>query len=189
MPKARRPRTPAARRTVRSPRTAPRRADERDLGFYAFRVRDVMTRRVVTVRDSAPLEEAARRMVRARVSGLPVLGVRDRLVGVVSQKDVVRLLNERAGLAVPRGLFDLLLEDPAGPMAEVVEAARRVLAKARVREAMSRPPISIGDGTRLDEAIGLLISNRINRLPVVTAGRVVGIVTRHDLLAGVSGTI
>ena len=148
-----------------------------------------MTRRVVTVRDTATLEEAARRMVKARVSGLPVLRGQGRLTGVISQKDVVRLLNDRAGLAVPRGLFDLLLDEGAGPTTKVVAASRRVLAQARVRDAMSTPPISVDATARLDEAIGLLVSNKINRLPVMTDGRVVGIVTRHDLLAGVSGSI
>jgi CBS domain-containing protein len=191
MPAARtRTRTPRGRRPARVRRAPPSsRETDRTLGFYAFHVRDVMTRRVITVRDSESLEAAARQMAGARVSGLPVLGRGGRLVGVISQKDIVRCLNERAGLSVPRGLFDLLLQEPAGTTSEIAAASRQVLERARVREAMSRPPISVGDATALDEAIGLLISNKINRLPVVRSGRVVGIVTRHDLLAGVSGSI
>lgn len=190
--------SPSTRAPGRRARTASARSSrttegpdgpDRSLGFYAFHVRDVMTRRVVTVGASDSLEEAARRMVTARVSGLPVLGPNARLVGVVSQKDIVRLLNARAGLTVPRGLFDLLLDERTGETSEIAAAARRVLDRARVREAMSRPAISVGADTPLDEAIGLLISNKINRLPVVAAGQVVGIVTRHDLLAGVSESL
>ncbi|HYK93284.1 MAG TPA: CBS domain-containing protein [Thermoplasmata archaeon] len=189
--------TRTRRRTAR-PTTRPRRAGrgagtgevaDRSLGFYAFHVRDVMTRKVVTVGEADSLEEAARRMVIARVSGLPVLSRAGRLVGVVSQKDIVRLLNARAGLTVPRGLFDLLLDNRTGETSEIAAAARRVLEEARVRDAMSRPAISVRADTPLDEAIGLLISNKINRLPVVTQGAVVGIVTRHDLLAGVSESL
>ena len=188
MPARRRtvPRTRSRRPSRTPPRSPAREGPDRSLGFYAFHVRDVMTRKVVTVRDSDTLEEAARRMAGARVSGLPVLGLRGRLVGVVSQKDVVRLLNDRAGLAVPRGLFDLLLDDRREATGEIAAASRRVLETGHVREAMSRPAISVGADTTLDEAIGLLISNKINRLPGVSQGRVVGIVTRHDLLTGVS---
>lgn len=148
-----------------------------------------MTRKVVTVNETDSLEDAARRMVEARVSGLPVLGRGGRLAGVVSQKDIVRLLNDRAGLAVPRGLFDLLLHEREAQPTEIAIASRRVLERVRVRQAMSRPPISVTAETPLDEAIGLLISRKVNRLPVVAGGRVVGIVTRTDLLTGVSESI
>ncbi len=148
-----------------------------------------MTRKVVTVKETDSLEEAARRMVSARVSGLPVVGRGGRLSGVVSQKDIVRLLNDRAGLAVPRGLFDLLLHHRDEAPTEIATASRRVLERVRVRAAMSRPPIAVTAETPLDEAIGLLISRKINRLPVVAAGRVVGIVTRTDLLTGVSASM
>ncbi len=148
-----------------------------------------MTRKVVAIRETDSLEAAAQRMVDSRVSGLPVLGRGGRLVGVLSQKDIVRLLNRRAGLEVPRGLLGLILHEEAGAPAEIAGASRRILAKAKVREAMSRPPISVRAETSLDEAIGLLISNKVNRLPVVQGGRVVGIVTRTDLLTGVSESL
>ena len=181
--------TSTRRRRAAGPRTVGSEGPDRELGFYAFHVRDVMTRKVVTVAEADSLEEAARRMVTSRVSGLPVLGRAGRLVGVVSQKDIVRLLNARAGLTVPRGLFDLLLDERTGETSEIAAAARRVLEKSRVREAMSRPAISVAADTPLEEAIGLLITNKINRLPVVSGTAVVGIVTRHDLLAGVSESL
>ena len=180
-PSVRRPR----RRTVARGESAP--VARRPLGFYGFHVRDVMTRDVVTVGAGESLRVAARRMVTARVSGLPVVGTGGRLVGVVSQKDLFRLLSARAGGAVPAGLLEAILNGGVDAPPQLTEAARR-LADARVRDAMSRPPISVPPTATLDEAIGLLLSSRINRLPVVQNGRIVGIVTRHDLLAGVGRT-
>ena len=174
------------RTTARRPRTSREPATpRRGLGFYGFTVRDVMTRKVVTVRDTDSLETAAKAIVDASVSGLPVVGRGGRLAGVVSQKDIVRLLNDRAGLTVPRGLFGLILHDDSAAPSDIAARARAILHRLPVRRAMSRPAISVVPETTLDEAIGLLISRGVNRLPVVTGGRVVGIVTRHDLLSGV----
>jgi len=176
----RRRRTPPAAAGPSTPVRAPK-----ALGFYGFTVRDVMTRSVVTVGANEPLETAGRRMVEARVSGLPVTGADGALVGVISQKDIFRRLTEDVGLTLPRGLFDLLLPSPRDGRTDTAEACRRVLRGVSVRRAMTKPAVTIPPTTTLDDAVGILLTRRINRLPVVDGGRLVGIVTRHDLLTGV----
>lgn len=168
-------------RRSRSPGRPPRDA----LGFYGYRVRDVMTRPVVTVPPEATLAQAAARMSRAGISGVPVVSKAGRLVGVLSMKDLLRILNQRAGLKMPGGVLELLLGGPGG--AERTATYRRVLERVRVREAMSRPARSIGPEELIDDAVRYLVSARINRLPVVLRRKVVGIVTRTDLLGGLTG--
>jgi CBS domain-containing protein len=154
------------------------------LGFYGYVVRDVMSRPVITVRPEASLEVAASLMSTHGVSGLPVVDRRPRLVGVLSQKDVVRVLHERAGLSLPGGIFDLILDSTKTRRGDLPHECRTILEDTRVRHAMSSRPITVNAQLSLDDAIRLLIEHKINRLPVMENGGLVGIVTRHDLLSG-----
>jgi CBS domain-containing protein len=143
-----------------------------------------MTRKVVSTTPSATLAEAAAIMSRRRVSGLPVLAEQGRLAGVLSQKDIVRILHEKAGLSLPGGVFDLLLDVAAAGDAGLLDRCRAVLERLPVRSAMSRPAQAVSASTTIDEAIQRMTSAQINRLPVVDGGKLIGIVTRHDLLTG-----
>src|SRR5580658_8187023 len=87
----------------------PARTPREALGFYGYRVRDVMTRPVASIPPGASLSEAATRMSRRGISGLPVLTDGGRLVGVLSQKDILRILAARAGLRLPGSVLDLVL--------------------------------------------------------------------------------
>ncbi|MFZ0829769.1 MAG: CBS domain-containing protein [Thermoplasmata archaeon] len=156
----------------------------RGLGFYGYVVRDVMSRPVITVRPEATLEVAASLMSTHGVSGLPVVDRRPRLVGVLSQKDIVRVLHERAGLSLPGGIFDLILDSTKARRSDLPHECRTLLENTRVRLAMSSRPITVNANVSLDEAIRLLIEHKINRLPVMENGTLVGIVSRHDLLSG-----
>lgn len=154
------------------------------LGFYGYRVADVMTRPVVTVAPDATLTEAASRMSTRGISGLPVVGPGGRVLGVLSQQDILRRLTKSAGLRVPGGIFDLLLRDSRARRSDLAESCRKVLDSARVRDAMSRPAVVVEPTASLDDAVQRLVASKVNRLPVVRKGRLVGIVTRTDLLGG-----
>ncbi len=172
------------RRRARPPTVAGTEASRRGLGFYGYVVRDVMSRPVISVRPEASLEVAASLMSTHGVSGLPVLDRRPRLVGVLSQKDVVRVLHERAGLSLPGGIFDLILDSTKARRSDLPRECRTILENTRVRAAMSNRPITVGPNASLDDAIRLLIEHKINRLPVMEGGSLIGIVSRHDLLSG-----
>ena len=142
-----------------------------------------MTRPARTVIGAQTLLEASTRLAEAGVSGLPVVDARGSAVGVLSQQDVLRVLHQRAGLALPAGLFALLLPVAKGNRERLIDDCQRALRSVHVHEAMSHPAITVPSGESVDEAIRLLLRHRINRLPVTERGRVVGIVTRTDLLA------
>jgi len=138
-------------------------------------VRDVMTTTVLAVRPETPLKEVARLLVERRISGLPVVDDEDRVVGVVSEADL--LVKEQGPDAVPRGTLDRLFGESG--------QTRQLRAKAEARtagEAMTAPAITIDGGASVHRAAAQMIERRVNRLPVVDAGRLVGIVTRADLV-------
>jgi len=130
-----------------------------------MKVKDLMSRQVVTISPSDSCLEAVGRMHRARVRHLPVVNRDELLVGVVTDRDL------RHHLFSPR-VFETLGETP-------VEA---LLKAAPVAGIMSRLVISVPPDAPLSEAAHLMMAERIGSLPVVDGGRVVGIVTETDLL-------
>jgi CBS domain-containing protein len=130
-------------------------------------VRDVMTRNVVSVRESAEYKDIVRVMRRRGVSAFPVLDGRDELVGVVSEDD----------LLVKQGLLGA---ETHGLRRHRDHAKAAALTAGQL---MSRPAITIGPDATLAEAARTMHARHVKRLPVVTGdGKLVGVVSRVDLL-------
>jgi CBS domain-containing protein len=142
-----------------------------------------MVRDVVTVTPDATLRAAAMLLSHKRISGLPVVGEDGRVVGVLSEKDIVRVLQQRGGLVLPGGLFDLLLEPSEARQKDMLTRCHRVLNEVEVKAAMTTPARTISPTAPTVEAIRIMLGAQINRLPVVEHARLVGIVTRRDVLS------
>jgi CBS domain-containing protein len=139
-----------------------------------MRVKEVMTRNVVTVSENNTLLEAAETLRRNWISGAPVLNDEGELVGIISEADVLKVL-EVGKFSFPR-LFHLFEKE------NVKEELERA-AKTRVKDVMSKNPQTIDANASIYEAASIMHSRGFNRLPVVEGGRLVGIVARADILA------
>ena len=136
-----------------------------------MRVANVMTHDVVSVRPETPLKEVAQLLVEQRISGVPVCDDAGRVLGVVSEADV---LVKEEGVAVdPRGMLGWLLADG--------DQGAKALART-AGEAMTSPALTISAGRPVSEAARTMVEKKVNRLPVVDGERLVGIVTRADLV-------
>ena len=133
-----------------------------------------MTPDVVTVGPSTPLREVAQVVSEHGISGVPVVDASGELVGVISEGDF--LVKERGRPTRPQSALDKLF---GGRTGEVVD--RRLTAQT-AGQAMSAPPVTIDADRSIREAAAMMIDRAINRLPVTSAGRLVGIVTRADLV-------
>lgn len=128
---------------------------------------EVMTTDVLTAAPDTPLKEVARVLTARGISGLPVVDDDGRVLGVVSEADI--LAKERR----PR----------AGRPARDLPDPRQKADARTAGEAMTAPAITITAGHRVDAAAALMLDCSVNRLPVVDAdGRLAGIVTRADLV-------
>jgi CBS domain-containing protein len=138
-----------------------------------MRVEELMTREVVCVRPEATLKEVAQLLVDHRISGLPVCDDRGRVVGVVSEGDI---LYRESGDPDRAGLLARLFDDR-------LQVEARKAAARTAEEAMTAPPITI-EGNRVAAAAArTMIDEAVNRLPVVDVhGKLMGIVTRADLV-------
>jgi len=138
-----------------------------------MRVDDVMTTDVATVTPGASLKDVARILVERDISGVPVVDADGDVLGVVSEADL--LAKERAEPPTRGGPLAWLV-DPI----EVIE--RRKLGARLAGEVMTSPAVTIAPYRNLATAAGIMLDNRVNRLPVVSDGKLVGIVTRADLV-------
>jgi CBS domain-containing protein len=145
-------------------------------------VRDVMSRHPISVGPDATLLDALVLMRGQKVSGLPVVNEDGKLVGVLSQRDVARALKTAGGIPEVTGLFDLLMFGLSEESGVSVQVLRRILEETTVRDAMSSPPIAIPSDASLELAAEVMRENEINRIPVLRGDRLVGIVTRNDLV-------
>jgi CBS domain-containing protein len=151
-----------------------------------MRVRDIMNVKPVTVQAEASVIQAAAILRENKISGLPVLDG-ERLVGIVSESDLLRLLSvdeEEGGLWLPSPfeIFEVPFRDLV--KWERMRSALDEIPKKKVSGVMSRNLHEVGPDDSIEEAAGIMTRHRINRLPVVEDGRLVGIVTRGDIISG-----
>jgi CBS domain-containing protein len=138
-----------------------------------MRVKDLMTTKVLTVRSSTQLKDAAALLTKHRISGLPVVDGEGRVLGVLSEGDI---LYKETGATDKPGFFDRLLAVP--PIGLDLKLAART-----VGEAMSAPALTIGPRRPVTEAATVMIEEGVNRLPVIDdEERLIGIITRADLV-------
>jgi len=145
-------------------------------------VRDVMSRSPVVIGPDATLLDALVLMKGQKVSGVPVVDDLGKLVGVLSQRDVARALEDTGGMPEVTGLLDLLVLGLSDDRRVDARALRQLLTDTHVSDAMSTPPISIPPDASLELAAETMRENEINRIPVMRGDRLVGIVTRNDLV-------
>lgn len=138
-------------------------------------VRDVMTRSVVSGHRGKPLKEVALLLVGQRISGVPVVDVDGAVLGVVSEADL--LIKEQGANAVRHRPLARFLGESRETRDQLAKLGAVTAAKA-----MTAPAVTITSGRSIHDAAAIMTGRGVKRLPVVDDGRLVGIVTRTDLV-------
>ena len=136
---------------------------------------DVMRTNPLVATAEMPIEEAVRLMLTHRISGLPVVDATGAVVGILSEGDLVRRVEPGTEARVPAWVGWLA----GGGRAAAAYAASHA---RKVGEVMTVPVVSVTPDTDLAEVAAIMESRRIKRLPVLREGRLVGILTRLDLI-------
>ncbi len=145
-----------------------------------MRAHQIMTKPVTTIEPDATIVEAANVMLRQHISGLPVVDAAGTLVGIVSQGDFLR--RSEIGTGRRRGRWLKFLVGSGRSATEFVHEHGR-----KISEVMSPSPVTVTEDTPLEDIADLMEKRNIKRLPVVRGGKLVGIVTRTNLLQAVAG--
>jgi CBS domain-containing protein len=117
-----------------------------------YQVKDAMNRRVVSIVPNATVEEAIRTLLEHKISGAPVIDKEGKLVGIISQFQLLEVLY-----------------DPQ-------------IRTQRIQQFMTKEVLTLEDTALLGTAANLFVLHRIHRIPVLCSGRVVGVISRSDLL-------
>ncbi len=140
-----------------------------------MRAADIMTPRVITISTEASIAEAIRLMLQNRISGLPVVDAAGNLVGIVTEGDFLRRTEDNTEKRRAHWLEFVL--GPGRLAGEYVRSHGR-----KVGEVMSHGTITAEENTPVNEIVRLMETKRVKRIPIVRGNKVVGIVSRANLL-------
>ena len=122
-------------------------------GVYMIPIKDIMTRQVITVKPDMRIFDAMALLTKHAISGMPVVGDDSSLKGMLTEKDVLEILIKKD--------FN---------------------AKDTVEDYMSRNVVSFGEGADAVDICKFFMKNTIRRVPIITEGKLVGIVSRRDII-------
>ncbi len=138
---------------------------------------EIMTKEVLTVGPDTSVGEIASLLLDNAITGVPVVDDAGRVLGIVSESDLIG----EASSNTRRAWWLRLFAERAETLEEIA-AARDM----KARDVMTRPAVTVGEHTPLAILAALMRRRRINRVPVLRDGRLVGIVSRADLLYAIT---
>ena len=141
-----------------------------------MQAQDIMARDVLTVMPSTRIDVALDLKLQRKVSGLPVLNNDGTLVGILTEGDLLRRTETGTGDRHRSRLLTFLI-GPGKEADEFVHSNSRVVA-----DLMTPSVVSVAEAAPLDQVVALMEKKRIRRVPVVRDGKLVGIISRADLL-------
>ena len=148
-------------------------------GGIKMYIKDIMTKAVITVREDDTVEKCANLLIKHNLSGLPVIDEEAKVVGMVTEGDLIRRASRIKGpaaLEVLGGIF--YLESPT----KFVEDLKRSMGNF-AKDIMTKDVVTASPDMIIEDAATLLVRNKIKRLPVTNDdGYLVGIVSRKDIM-------
>jgi CBS domain-containing protein len=147
-----------------------------------MKARDVMAFPVITIRPNASIEEVARTFVQRRISGAPVVDDNGKLVGVISEGDL--MYRSEIGTERPHPYWYHAYAGKEQLAAEYVKARAR-----NAEDVMTRKVITASPESSLNDIAALLENNSIKRVPILEYGALVGIVSRANLIQALASAL
>lgn len=154
-------------------------------------VKDYMKKNVLTVRSSDSIFRAAEKLSKRHVSGVPVVVKGKKVIGIITESDIIKFMkldlskNHSELAAEPHALSVVLLTLIKDHIKMKKDLER--LSKIKVKDFMTRDVVSVSPENNILEAAGLLDKHEITRVPVIDKGRLVGIISRCDLIKALIG--
>ena len=130
------------------------------------KAKDIMKKDVITVKRDTPIQDAIKILVDKNITGLPVVNDDMTLVGIISEKDILRILAQ----------MDLLM---------VLDDIKK--SNVTVEDFMTKEVVAFEEHDTLSDVCDCLIQKNFRRVPILSDGEVVGIISRRDLVKYISG--
>jgi CBS domain-containing protein len=153
-----------------------------------MKVGDLMTAKVIEAKPTELVRDAAKRMAEAGISGVPVVDGHGKLVGILCESDILSAVRKRT--KVLKMVYPSLSMVSVTFVEEEVQTeitkAMKDVAGMKVADVMRQKVLTVGPEDDLSVAVKLMNGSEVNRLPVVGEGRIVGILSRGDVVRGIS---
>ncbi len=147
-----------------------------------IKARDIMSTKVITVSPDTTVDELGRLFIEKGISGVPVLDAKQNLFGVVTENDLIKQ-NGRFHIPTIVRLFDAFIPLGASSMEKEIQR----MSASKVSEICTREVITVGPETTLQEIATVMSEKMVHLLPVVSEGRLVGIIGKMDVIKGAMG--
>src|SRR5512143_1343678 len=146
------------------------------------KAKDIMTQGVVTVSPDTTVDELGRLFIEKGISGVPVVDAEQNLFGVVTENDLIKQ-NGRFHIPTIVRLFDAFIPLGASSMEKEIQR----MSASKVSEICTRKVISVDPETSLQEVATIMSEKRVHHLPVVSSGKLLGIIGKADVIRGAMG--
>jgi CBS domain-containing protein len=143
-----------------------------------LKVKDIMTKEVITVSPETEIAQAAELLLTNRINGVPVINESGELVGILCQSD---LIAQQKNIPIP-SLFTLLDGYISLTLSKRLDKEVEKIAATKAADAMTPDPVTVSPDTGIEDVAALMVEKNYHTLPVVDAGNLVGIVGKEDIL-------
>jgi CBS domain-containing protein len=148
-----------------------------------MRATDIMTRRLITIDPDSSVADAANRMIEHRISGMPVVDPDGQVVGLISEGDLLHRSEMGTDQRQRRSWWLKFISGPTGDADDYIKSHSR-----KVGDVMTKSVVSVGPDASLSDIVRVLERHRIKRVPVLDNGRLVGVVSRANLLQALAAS-
>jgi len=144
--------------------------------------KDIMVREVVTAKPEDKVRDVLQLMALKRISGLPVVDGQSRLLGIVTDSDIVSRIRANRPVFIDL-LTEVFILDDTSKLGEKVAG----LAELSVSQVMTKKVIAVSEDAEVDEIAGIMADRKIKKIPVVEGGILKGLISRGDIIRAVAG--
>ena len=143
-----------------------------------IKAKDIMSKEIISVSPETEITQAANLLLEKRINGVPVVDAAGELVGILCQSD---LIAQQKSIPIP-SLFTFLDGYISLTTSKHMDKAVEKIAATKVAEAMTANPVTVGPETGIEKIATLMVEKNYHTLPVIDAGKLVGILGKEDVL-------
>ena len=148
-----------------------------------MKVKEAMTRSPFSLRPSDSIKTVLDTLAERKISGCPVVDSKGRVLGVITQTDILRIIDVHSGIQKPgTDLFSLVLASIRSESYDSMKTALKKVMNLKIRDFMAKDVVSIDHEEDIYTAARLMNKHDVDRLPVVKDDKLVGILTRWDVI-------
>lgn len=147
-----------------------------------MKVRDIMTKKPISIRRTHGLKHALHIMVQHNISGCPVTDSKNNVIGIITKTDILNILDVHGKVHKTRDMFSFVLSAIKSQEFDKLKSSLRSVLEKEVRHFMSTKPITINADDDLYEAAKTITKHNIDKLVVVKNKKLVGILTKGDMI-------